>query len=31
MAEKVQSIASNLIDPTNYGQGGGVVDGKLRF
>jgi len=31
MAENTQSIASNMIDPTNYVQGGGVVDGKLGF
>ena len=32
MADKTtQSIANNLIDPTNYVQGGGVVDGKLGF
>ncbi len=31
MAKTTQSIGNNLIDPTNYSQGGGVKDGKLTF
>ena len=32
MANKTtQSIASNMIDPTNYIQGGGIENGKLGF
>ena len=31
MADTNKSIAENIIDPTLYVQGGGVIDGKLGF